>query len=184
MKSRFFCFSIWLVIFSAVFIFLSWSIFAPPKNSWAFGQLPISGETTSISHSIFIPNIGLRAQIVFSSSDEDEIINQALEKGIVHWPETAYPGEKKNMVLAGHSSGYFWQKTPYSQIFAQLDKLVVGDKLTIFYAQKSYVYQVEEMKIVSSQAVKVLSDEADLTIITCWPAGTTLKRMVVKAKMI
>jgi sortase A len=111
-------------------------------------------------------------------------MEQALETGIVHWPATAKPGEKGNVVLVGHSSTFFWQKTPYGQIFAALDKLTPGDLITIFYHQKRYLYQVEEVNIVPFNSIEISLQESDLTLITCWPPGTTWQRLVVKAKMI
>lgn len=175
---------IWLIIFLGIFVFLSWPIFFQKKDNWAYGQLPLSEKSQTGPDSIFIPKIGLRTPIIFSQSEEKKDIERDLEKGIVRWPGTGRPGQNKNMALVGHSSSYFWQKTPYSQIFSRLDKLTAGDPITIFHGQKSYLYQVEKIEIVSSKSVEISPDESDLTLITCWPAGTTLKRLMVKAKMI
>jgi len=179
-------FIIWLILFSAGFIFLSWSFFWSGANAgkWTYGKLPLSGEAVLSPHSIFIPKLNLRTPIIFSRSEEKEDISQTLEQGIVHWPETGYPGEKRNMALVGHSSGYFWENSPYTEIFSHLDKLTGGDTIIIFYNQKRYSYQVEEIKVVASKSIKVMPDETDLTLITCWPPGTTLKRLVIKAKLI
>lgn len=187
MSRRFLFYSfIWLIIFSGVFIFLSRSIFISRANRGerAYGQLPLSGEVVKGADSIFISKIGLRAPIVFGHNQDKEDIVQDLDLGVVHWPETAYPGENSNAVLVGHSSGYFWQKNPYGRIFANLDKLVPGDEIVVFYNQERYLYQIREIKVVPSKTIEVLPDEAHLTLITCWPAGTTLKRLVVKAEMI
>ncbi|OGZ31907.1 MAG: hypothetical protein A3I88_03150 [Candidatus Portnoybacteria bacterium RIFCSPLOWO2_12_FULL_39_9] len=174
---------VWLIIFFGVFVFLSWSIFAP-QNNWAYGQLPLAQEINPGLNSIFIPKIGLRTPIIFSQSEEEKEIEKDLFRGIVRWPGTAFPGENKNITLVGHSSSYFWNRTSYSRIFANLDKLLPGDTISIFYNGKKFEYAVEKVEIVSSKSVKVLPNEPGLTLITCWPAGTTLKRLAVKAKTI
>ena len=160
-RSIYLFFIVWLIVFSAGFIFLSWSFFWSGNNTnkWAYGKLPLDENIVLNSHSIFIPKIDLRTPIIFSQSEEKKDITKTLEQGIVHWPETGYPGEKKNMALVGHSSGYFWENSPYTQIFSHLNKLTSGDTIIIFYNQKRYSYQVEEIKIVTSKSIKILPDK-------------------------
>ena len=54
----------------------------------------------------------------------------------------------------------------------------------MFHKQKKYVYAVTQIEKIYPEDVEVLGDAGDdrLTLITCTPIGTNIKRLVVTAK--
>ena len=144
------------------------------------------GDRTSEVTTLSIPRLGLRAPIVFSINSDEGAIQKDLENGVVHFPDTALPGEEGNVVLFGHSSQYFWRPGSYKTIFAHLDQLQSGDQLYITQGERVYTYTVFNRRIVSPRAVDVLdpTEVPMLTLITCTPRGTSLRRLVVQAKEI
>ena len=115
----------------------------------------------------------------------ESIYLDALNKGVAHAAGTAYPGERGHIFLFAHSTDYFWNIQSYNAIFYLLYKLEKGDEINVFYKGQRYVYEMDSSKIVDPSEVDYLtrktSDES-LTLQTCWPPGTTLKRLLVFAK--
>ena len=61
-----------------------------------------------------------------------------------------------------------------------------GDEIKIKVNDISYEYVVYDMFVVDPDEISVLEQQKDgsfLTLITCVPPGTYLKRLVVKAKL-
>lgn len=136
---------------------------------------------------ITIPKINVNAPIVFPASTADAPnYDPELENGVVHFPNTALPGQTGNTVIFGHSSNDWWQPGNYKFVFVLLDKLVPGDTFSVNYNSKRYIYQITNSKIVEATDVSVLAPTPDptITLITCWPAGTSLKREIIQAKQI
>jgi sortase A len=145
-------------------------------------NLPSIPDTDEVNlpDSIIIPKINVDAPIIWQVEDKD--ILSKLDEGVVHFKGTALPNEIGNTVLTGHSSSYPWKKTKYGQVFSLLGKLEPNDEIIIVYNKKRYAYKVDKKEIVSPQDVQVLTTQySKLTLITCWPIGTTLKRLVVYA---
>ena len=134
---------------------------------------------------LIIPKLEIKAPIVFSTSNNEKQIDVDLRNGISHRFGTANPGQKGNVFLVGHSSNYPWEKGDYNQVFAYLNKLETGDILYVDYENKRYTYKVSEKKIVSPSDVSIEnpSDDFRLTLMTCYPPGTTLKRLAVISEL-
>lgn len=133
-----------------------------------------------------IPKINVSAPIMFAKSNVEAAIQKDLESGVVHYANTALPGEPGNSVIFGHSSNDWWEPGNYKFVFVLLDKLAVGDTFTVNYNSKQYVYEVTETKIVEPTDLSVLNQGStpELTLITCTPPGTSWKRLIVKSKQI
>ncbi len=153
------------------------------------GTLPVVTDTpvkVSNESLITIPKINVKAPIVYETALDDPTIDRALENGVVHYGFSAMPGEVGNNVIVGHSSNDWWQPGNYKFVFVLLGKLTNGDDILVNYQGTQYRYQVTEHKIVEATDVSVLAPTGDpeLTLITCWPAGTNLKREIIRAKQI
>jgi len=113
-------------------------------------------------------------------------IQEALLDGVVHYPGTPTPNQSGNVVFTGHSSYYPWNPGRYKDVFAVLHNVVLGDEIIVFHKQKKYVYQVTQLEKIYPEEVQVLGDAGDdrLTLITCTPIGTNIKRLIVTAKPI
>ncbi|EKD93204.1 MAG: sortase family protein [uncultured bacterium] len=143
---------------------------------------------------LIIPKINKNVPVIFS--DPKQLLNaqwESLEKtfqddlkrGVIHYPGTAEPGEKGNIFITGHSSYYLWDDGRYKDVFALLHTLKVGDEIEVQHHGDSHHYKIEEIKQVKNKDVSVLSqdeNEKTLTLMTCTPVGTNIRRLVVIAK--
>jgi LPXTG-site transpeptidase (sortase) family protein len=156
-------------------------------------SLPSNIAITPYENRIVIPKIGKNIPLVdvaiekgFDFDHMENIFMQELEKGVVRYPGTAKPGELGNAFVFGHSSNYPWLKGDYNDVFALLDELVYGDQIIVYYGQKKFTYTIREKRIVRPGDVKVLerdSSKKELSLMTCWPLGTTINRLIVFAEL-
>lgn len=134
-----------------------------------------------------IPLIDIKETTVESKDKLDNILMKELEYWVVRYPWSAKPGQKGNSFIFGHSSNFPWIKGDYNDVFARLWQVEVGDIIFSYYGQKKYKYRVVEKKIVKPTDVGVLKNDytkKELTLMTCWPIGTTLNRLIIKAELI
>lgn len=135
-----------------------------------------------------VPVVGVKNENLIARKWEqlEKDIQGALRNGVIHYPGTALPGENGNVVLTGHSSYYAWDPGRFKDVFALLHDVRIGDKAVVYFNQKKYIYEVFDIKIVLPKDVDVLkpSDSEQLTLITCTPIGTNLKRLIVTAKLV
>ncbi len=133
---------------------------------------------------IIISKIGVEAPITWDIP-YTEIIPK-LRDGVVHYKGTAHPNEVGNVFIIGHSSDYIWSDGKYKDIFALIDKLVAGDRIKIIYKDQVYLYEVYDAMIIKPSQTEVLNptDQPILTLMTCYPVGSTRNRLVVQAKLI
>lgn len=98
------------------------------------------------------------------------------------------PGKKGNAVVFGHSTlPQLFDSKNYLTIFSYLPSLAKGDKIFVNYDGIKYTYQVYEMFEVKPQNIEILEqtfDDAYLTLVTCVPPGTYLRRLVVKSRLV
>jgi len=134
---------------------------------------------------IIIPKIGANARIIANVNPADEkAYLKALKKGVAHTLGTAFPGQGGHIFLFAHSTDYIWNVDTYNAVFYLLYKLKIGDEIDLFYRGQRYVYRMTGRKIVNPSQVEYLmakSNKEFLTLQTCWPPGTTLKRLLVFA---
>lgn len=135
--------------------------------------------------SVVIPKIGANARILPNIDVADEkTYLAALQKGVAHAMGTAFPGEGGHIFLFAHSTDYFWNVGTYNAVFYLLHKLDKGDEIDLFFKGQRYKYIVVETSIVDPSQVEYLTRKTDrefVTLQTCWPPGTTLKRLLVFA---
>ncbi len=187
------------VNFPALFNRLKWSYYIDYLNQKLPANIPeLSEENSDIAeipselpelknvenNMINISKISVKAPIVWDVR-EDNILEE-LKNGVVHYYGTSHPGEGSNIFISGHSSNYFWISNEYDNIFSLLDKLENGDRIEISYKNKQFFYDVTDKKIVGAKDVGVLynTPEETLTLMTCWPVGTSLNRLIIQAKLI
>jgi sortase A len=117
-------------------------------------------------------------------------IQDKLKDGIVHYPATSLPDRGGNTVITGHSSYFPWDPGRFKDVFALLHDVDVGDKVALYYKQKKYIYQISEKDIVLPSNIDVLRQPGNkeqvnqLTLITCTPIGTNLKRLIVTGDLL
>lgn len=110
-------------------------------------------------------------------------IQNSLQDGVIHYPGTPSPNLSGNFVITGHSSYYPWSIGKYKDVFAVLHNSKLGDLIYVYHNQRKYTYKVTDISKVYPEDIEVLADMGDnrLTLITCTPLGTNLKRLIISA---
>lgn len=160
--------------------------FGQKNNSTTNSAPAVTTDAVPAANTITISKINVHAPVVYEPSVQEADVQKALENGVVHYGNTPVPGQSGNVAIFGHSSNDWWEPGNYKFVFVLLDKLAPGDQVTIDYNQVRYTYQVTGSQIVDPTDVAVLSPTSTptLTLITCSPPGTSLRRLVVTAKQI
>jgi LPXTG-site transpeptidase (sortase) family protein len=162
------------------------------QAQYAFSDKPTpaasapAAEVVPAENTITIPKINVHAPVQYEPSIQEGAIQAALQNGVVHYGNTALPGQNGNVAIFGHSSNDWWEPGNYKFVFVLLDKLSPGDQLTIDYNSVRYTYEVTGSRVVEPTDVGVLNPTSTptLSLITCTPPGTSLRRLVVTAKQI
>jgi len=136
---------------------------------------------------ILIPKLNANAHVIKNVDPyNSEIYQSALARGVAHAKGTSLPGQDGNVFLFSHSSSDFLHASRYNSIFYLLNKLDIGDEIKLYYEQKQYVYKVNNKVVVNPDSISYLQNktkEPTLTLMTCWPPGTSIKRLVIEARL-
>lgn len=116
-----------------------------------------------------------------------KIGGEDLKESLIHYGESALPGEFGNTVIFGHSVlPQFFNPKNYLTIFSTLPTLEGGDEVFVDFDGVEYKYKVYEMVEVDPDDVSILEQQYDnsyLTLVTCVPPGTYWKRLAVRARL-
>lgn len=131
-------------------------------------------------------NLGISAPITWDIDYQDPKVDQLLPNSLVHFKNTAKPGQVGTVVITGHSSNYVWIKGSYNDIFAPLEKATAGDLVQISYQNKTYTYKTTKKYVIKPDQTAILKPTTgvSLRLITCTPIGTSLNRLVIEAVQI
>ncbi|USN58266.1 MAG: class E sortase [Candidatus Peribacteria bacterium] len=150
-------------------------------------------EITPYENRIVIPKIGkniplidIQNKKVSGEGELNDIFMKELENGVIRYPGSATPGNHGNTFIFGHSSNFPWMDGQYNDVFALLDKVVYDDKIVVYYGQKKYTYTIREKYVIKPGDVDVIKrnkDLSEITLMTCWPVGTTLNRLIVVGEL-
>jgi len=144
-------------------------------------SLPVIDDNT-----LNLPVINVKAPISWEVPNNPTPVADGLSRGLIQIKGTALPGERGNVFITGHSSNYPWAKGSYNNIFALLNKVVVGDMVEVNYQNIQYLYKIKEIKVVEPTDTSVMNskNESILTLMTCTPVGTSLRRLIVIANQV
>ncbi|MDB5160933.1 MAG: hypothetical protein JWO96_313 [Candidatus Saccharibacteria bacterium] len=180
-----------IVLIILLFSFFNERFIAPfiqPSRQVSGVPLISTGAPASDKSEIIIPKINVQIPVVYGIDTVNEsAVDTALESGVVHYADTAMPGQNGNLVIVGHSSNNIFNPGKYKFAFVLLSRMENGDTFYIDKDGKRYTYQVYQKKIVSPTDVSVLGPAdkpATVTLITCDPPGTSINRLVVLAEQI
>lgn len=141
----------------------------------------------NMDYSLVIPKLNTAAPIIsgVNPADPEEYL-KSLRKGVAHANGTPHPDQIGNFFLFAHSTDAFWNVGKYNAVFFLIGHLKNDDEIDIYYKGRLYKYYVYDKKIVDASDIKYLGTlregEKTLTLQTCYPPGTTIKRLVVLAK--
>jgi sortase A len=138
----------------------------------SLANIPIPTPSPVHATRLQIPAINVDAPVVQGDGWEQ------LKKGIGQHIGTVNPGQKGNLVVSAHND-------VFGEIFRDLDRLKPGDEITVSTAQQAYVYVVRQTQIVAPTQVDVMgaTQEAVLTLISCYPYMVDNQRIVVSAEL-
>ena len=158
------------------------------ETKYQLGVISRNLDPVNRDFGIVIPKIGANATVIANVDPYNpKIYQKRLALGVAHAKGSSLPDQAGNVFLFSHSSADFYQATRYNAVFYLINKLEPGDEITLYYQGRAFVYQVEESKMVAADAVNYLkssSQEKTLILMTCWPPGTTLKRLLVIARQV
>ena len=102
-----------------------------------------------------------------------------LEAG--EYVSSAKVGRPGNAVIGGHVS-----RRGLPGVFAKLPSVVAGDVVEVYRGDQVFRYSITEIRIVASDATSVMSQtqDATLTLITCFPGDSFQDRLVVRGKLL
>lgn len=143
---------------------------------------------TEIAGRLEIPSLNINVPIIWSKSPKN--FDKDLQTGVVHYPGTAMPGEIGTTYISGHSSNYVWAKGNYNQVFSKLGDLADNTSFKITVVQKNgkdaiYNYVVTGRKEFTPTDQEQFKNEGQsiVALSTCWPIGSTAKRLVVFGRL-
>ena len=140
----------------------------------------VDPDTVELAHleklktTVSIDAAGISGKVVDGYSQESMI------DGFWHYPLSAVPGTRGNTVIFGHR---FQKLPPASDTFFNLDKVRVGDRVTVTMDKEIILYTVVSVKVVGKYDESILAqtNEYQLTLLTCTPLWTAQKRLAVIA---
>ncbi len=145
-------------------------------------------DPATLPFRIFIPKIKVESKVISNVDMSDQAAyTVALKEGVAHALDTAFPGQGKMVYIFGHSTDYAWNVATYNALFYELKELEVGDEVSLRLGETQYQYQVIDKMIIEANDIKFIQDLSDQNILvlqTCYPPGTTWKRLLVLAQPI
>ncbi len=136
---------------------------------------------------IEIPKINLSAIIVNPTTTDIKALDTELLSGAVRYPTSAKLGENGNVVLFGHSSYLPVVKNQAYKTFNGIQKLAVGDIVTVYASRTAYTYRVRNVakeRADDNTAIPLSVAGKVLTLVTCNSFGTAADRFVVTADFV
>ena len=143
---------------------------------------------------LMIPKLNVEVPVVFGSKTDVASMNVAMGNGVANFSipgASAKPGEIGNFVISGHSAGNVYQNTNYKFIFSGLPRMTEGDLIYMDYEGKRYTYKMIGHTVVDPSDVKSLvriaqanPDKPLITLLTCYPLGTSRQRYIIYGEQI
>ena len=169
----------------------SWPIFAretgenQEAGQSALPQLVVTPDYASLPFYIEIPSLALYEKVHANiNPNNPEEYQAALETGVAHARNSAFPGQNKLIYIFGHSTNGVWNVEAYNAVFYQIKDLAIGEKIILHLGDEQFTYEVSGQDVVASNEVDFvnnLKEENLLLLQTCWPPGTSWQRLFVRA---
>jgi sortase A len=147
-------------------------------SNWFAGSVKSKESQDYAVYTISIDKLRIKDAVVRSDHTD-------LKQSLIHYPGTAYPGNLGNTVIFGHSVlPQFFNPANYLTIFSTLHTLKPGDTISISADGANYTYKISQMYEAAPDDLSPLAQVYNgryLTLITCTPPGTYLRRLIIKA---
>lgn len=153
-------------------------------NSGISENTPVSNtKKAAISNEFFVDD-GVIGYVEVPAIDVllpiyDQDTERNLTKGAAHVPYTSFPigGKGTHTVITAHSglSG--------SNMFKELDKVVIGDTFYLHILDETLAYEVDAINVVDPdnfEYIRIVDGEDYATLLTCTPYGINTFRLLVR----
>lgn len=138
------------------------------------------------SPSISIPKISAYAPLIDNVDPWNGTeYRKALRSGVALASGFSKPGQSGTAFAFAHSSDSPWNITSYNTVFFRLGELKSGDEIQVNYNGQYFKYTVSYLIEVWPNEVEAVTkgDGDQLILQTCTPVGTSLRRLLVFAKL-
>lgn len=134
-------------------------------------------DVNGIMGYVIIKKLGVELPIYHGISAE--VLNVACG----HLEGTSLPvgGESTHCVLSAHRG------LPHAKLFTELDKMELGDTFQITVLDRTFTYQVDQIKVVRPDEIndiEIVKGKDYCTLLTCTPYGINSHRLLVRGNRI
>src|SRR3989344_4417963 len=140
-------------------------------------SLPVTADVRYMEpDTIVIEKFNLTTPVIYVDEATEEAFQDAMSRGVGHYPGTAKIGEYGNAYVFGHSSRAPWNNSDYNTIFSLIPRLEIGDIVLASDSEgRVYNYRVVRTFVVDPNDTTVLNQydrkTRMLTLQTSWPLG-------------
>jgi sortase A len=140
----------------------------PPRR--VITREPLPGDALG---KLEIPAIGVSEYVVEGTDTSN------LRKGPGHYPETALPGDRGTVAVAGH-------RTTYGAPFRNLNDLQRGERIVLEMPYGTFFYRVQKVQVVDDSALWVTRNVGynRLVLTACHPLYSAAQRIVAFARLV
>lgn len=135
---------------------------------------------------VIIPKLAINSRVIAEVDTANKAeYSKALKLGAAHAKGTYLPGENGTIYIFAHSTDAVWNISQFNAIFYLLRELEENDQVHLVYNGKVYPYIVTDKKVVDPDSIEYLTPHhgrEELILQTCWPPGTTSKRLLIFAR--
>lgn len=156
------------------------------ENISVVPRQPSTGPESDPANIIVIPGINITAPLIIASDETDATkLKALLDDGAIVYPDSVLFGQKGQTIVLGHSAPPNWPEIKHDTIFSRLSELGYNDKIIAVYNDKTYTYKVVHNEIIEKggNIPRIEDSDNELVLVTCWPPGRDLKRMIVQASL-
>ncbi len=134
---------------------------------------------------LYYPALDIQAPVEWNVLKSN--VNRLMPDTLVHLDGSATPDTNGDVLIAGHSSYYWWSKGSYKSVFAPLIRAKVDDNIIVRKKDVTYFYKVREVyQVGGNEGIDINTGGQNpkiLNLMTCVPIGTSWRRLVVKADL-
>lgn len=159
--------------------------FIPVLSTDLFRDFDPSSEATRMR----IPAINLDATVVELDIIDlgDQRQYQTPDRTVGHIPETAIPGQQGSGWFFGHLESFVAGEGNIFRHLPEIAELIKQDPVDVYIetAEAEFIYRVTGTRQVHQDDLKLTSaDDAQVTLVTCWPTRVYDQRVLVDATLI
>ena len=159
--------------------------FIPVLSTDLFRDFNPSADATRIR----IPSIKLDSTVAELGivSLDDQTSYQTPDNTVGHIPETSSPGQQGSGWFFGHLESFVQGEGNIFRHLPEITELIKHDPVDVFIetVDAEYVYRVTSTSQLHESELKLSSaDDAQITLVTCWPPRIYDQRILVDATLI